>query len=344
MFASLEHLTKTYPHPQRPVVALQDLSLNLQAGDFLAVCGKSGCGKTTLLLTLGGLLRPDSGRVVVQGTDLYQLPANRRAAFRARHIAFVFQQFHLVPYLSVVDNVLAAALGLDNGSHAGTRERAEQLVEEFGLSERRSHRPGQLSTGERQRTALARALLNSPQLLLADEPTGNLDQENGALVLDRLAQFAAAGGAVLLVTHDRSAAQRADRIIRLEQGQMVVREEGVGGEGKRRKRRKRRLNRGAAGSAETSEIDRAAIWASFVRGTNDAQIAARSAANSALPAAPRFNLLSSPSSLLFPLPPSPAHKPHNPPAAAIESGETPSSANRRSTSVRPTVSRSRRSA
>lgn len=145
MLASLEHVTKTYGVPPRRVTALHDLSLQLNPGDFLAVCGKSGCGKTTLLLTLGGLLRPDSGQVTLAGTDLYQLAPNRRAAFRARHIGFVFQQFHLVPYLSVLDNVLAASLGLVHRSDAGTRARAEQLIEQLGLSQRRGHRPAQLS-------------------------------------------------------------------------------------------------------------------------------------------------------------------------------------------------------
>ncbi len=221
MLASLENVNKSYSLSERRVVALQDLNLQLNPGDFLAVCGKSGCGKTTLLLTLGGLLRPDSGKVTVGGTDLYQLPSNRRAIFRARKIAFVFQQFHLVPYLSVLDNVLAATLGLPGESSEGSRKKAEGLLTEFGLDDRRWHRPGQLSTGERQRAAMARALMNSPQLLLADEPTGNLDQENGATVLDHLAHFADRGGAVLLVTHDASAAARAQRIIRLEHGRPV---------------------------------------------------------------------------------------------------------------------------
>ena len=157
MLARLEHVTKTYGRLPQQVSALRDFSLQLDAGDFLAVCGSSGCGKTTLLLTLGGLLRPDAGRVIVGDTDLYQLPPNRRAAFPAQHIGFVFQQFHLVPYLSVLDNVLAATLGLNKGSKATQRARAEQLIEQFRLGHRRSHRPSQLSTGERQRVALARA-------------------------------------------------------------------------------------------------------------------------------------------------------------------------------------------
>ncbi len=218
MLAQLDNVCKSYPHADGRVVALQDVSLQLEPGDFLAVCGKSGCGKTTLLLTLGGLLRPDSGTITVRDTDLYHLLPNQRAQFRAKHIGFVFQQFHLVPYLSVIDNVLAATLGLNQKVDPAVRERAEQLIDRLGLRNRRRHLPGQLSTGERQRTALARALLNSPSILLADEPTGNLDPQNGAVVLDYLAEFAAQGGAVLLVTHEQAAAERANRVIQLADG------------------------------------------------------------------------------------------------------------------------------
>jgi ABC-type lipoprotein export system ATPase subunit len=218
MLAQLDNVCKTYPHADGHVVALHDVSLQLDPGDFLAVCGKSGCGKTTLLLTIGGLLRPDSGTITVRDTDLYRLLPNQRAQFRAQHIGFVFQQFHLVPYLSVMDNVLAATLGLNRRIDTGIRHQASELLDRLGLGSRRRHLPGQLSTGERQRTALARALLNAPSLLLADEPTGNLDPENGAVVLNHLADFAARGGAVLLVTHETAAAERANRMIRLAAG------------------------------------------------------------------------------------------------------------------------------
>jgi ABC-type lipoprotein export system ATPase subunit len=218
MLAQLDNVCKTYPHADGRVVALQDVSLRLEPGDFLAVCGKSGCGKTTLLLTLGGLLRPDSGTITVRDTDLYQLLPNQRAQFRAQHIGFVFQQFHLVPYLSVIDNVLAATLGLKQKLDPNVQEQANHLIDRLGLRSRRRHLPSQLSTGERQRTALARALLNSPSILLADEPTGNLDPQNGAVVLDHLAEFAAQGGAVLLVTHEDAAAERANRVIHLDDG------------------------------------------------------------------------------------------------------------------------------
>src|SRR5262249_41746917 len=206
-------LSKFYRGPQGTVRALTELSLTVAAGEFAAVQGPSGCGKTTLLLAAGGLLRPDQGQVVVAGTDLYALADEERARFRAANVGFVFQQFHLVPYLSVLDNVRSPALAL---KALGVRERAGQLIEVFGLSHRTHHVPAELSTGERQRTALARALLNRPKLLLADEPTGNLDQENGQAVLGYLADFARDGGAVLLATHDPRAAEFAHRVVPLE--------------------------------------------------------------------------------------------------------------------------------
>ena len=208
----LTDLCKNYAGPNGVVHALTGVSLAVESGEFVAVQGPSGCGKSTLLLAAGGLLRPDGGTVRVAGQDPYALTADARAAFRAAHIGFVFQQFHLVPYLSVLDNVLAPALALPR---KGSKEQAEELIERFGLKDRRHHVPEQLSVGERQRTALARALLNRPALLLADEPTGNLDADNAAVVLDALDGFARAGGAVLLVTHDAAAAGRANRIVRM---------------------------------------------------------------------------------------------------------------------------------
>jgi ABC-type lipoprotein export system ATPase subunit len=219
MLLSIRGASKSYLRPPAEVRALDGVSLDVDAGEFVAVEGPSGCGKTTLLLVAGGLLRPDAGDVRVAGQDPYALPADRRAAFRARTIGFVFQEFHLVPYLSVLHNVLAPALA---GTADGARDRALDLIERFGLSARRHHVPAELSSGERQRTALARALLNRPQLLLADEPTGNLDRQNALAVLRALREFAAGGGAVLLVTHDEQAAAAADRRVRLQAGRVAA--------------------------------------------------------------------------------------------------------------------------
>ncbi len=215
----VSRLGKSYRRGAGLVRALDDVSLEVAAGEFVAVQGPSGCGKTTLLLASGGLLRPDAGRVLVETQDLYALDPEQRGRFRARHIGFVFQQFHLVPFLSVLDNILAPTLALPV---ADAPERARDLALRFGLQGRLDHVPAELSTGERQRVALARALLGQPKLVLADEPTGNLDAANAATVLEDLAAFARDGGAVLLVTHDPAAARHAQRTLSLKAGAQIV--------------------------------------------------------------------------------------------------------------------------
>jgi ABC-type lipoprotein export system ATPase subunit len=220
MLLELRTVSKTFTHRGKAIHAMRDVSLELSQGQFIAVQGKSGCGKSTLLLTAGGMLTPDSGEVVLEGRDLYALPSNQRAAVRSSAVGFVFQQFHLIPYLTVRDNVLAARIG-SNAREFHANSRADELLERLGLSDRTSHRPGQLSTGERQRTALARALFNRPKLLLADEPTGNLDAENAGIVLRHLQEFAAEDGAVLLVTHDIRAAQTAQQVWTMDDGILV---------------------------------------------------------------------------------------------------------------------------
>ncbi|GIW81040.1 MAG: ABC transporter ATP-binding protein [Gemmatales bacterium] len=214
----IHHLRKCYAGPQREIVALDDVSLTVKAGEFCAVQGPSGCGKTTLLLSAGGLLQPDQGEVLINGEDVYAFSPDKRAAFRAANVGFVFQQFHLVPYLNVLENVLASTLPL---AVPDAEQRAMRLLERLGLADRREHVPAELSTGERQRTALARALLHEPKLLLADEPTGNLDADNAAAVLGYLREFVDHGGAVLLVTHDPRAAAEAGTIIHLRNGRIV---------------------------------------------------------------------------------------------------------------------------
>jgi putative ABC transport system ATP-binding protein len=209
----LDAVRKSFARPGGGTLPVLDgFTLALERGAFCAVMGPSGCGKSTLLMVCGGLLRPDAGAVRVAGKDLYGLGAEDRAALRARAVGFVFQQFHLIPYLTVRDNILAGtlALRLDDAPR-----RAGELMDRFGLTERSAHVPAQLSTGERQRVGLARALLRSPGLILADEPTGNLDDANARVVLDALAGFAAGGGAVLMATHDAATASRTHRTIEL---------------------------------------------------------------------------------------------------------------------------------
>jgi ABC-type lipoprotein export system ATPase subunit len=221
----IRQVSKTFAGPRGLVQALCGISLQVAPGELVAVHGPSGSGKTTLLLTAGGLLQPDAGQVLVAGQEIYQLSSAVRARLRAEKIGFVFQQFHLVPYLSVLDNVLAPVLARSDPLAA---ERARELAVRVGLEHRLHHVPAQLSTGERQRTALARAFLNQPRLVLADEPTGNLDDDNGRAVLGYLADFAAAGGAVLVATHDSRARDVAQRTIHLESALAAV---GSGGPG-----------------------------------------------------------------------------------------------------------------
>jgi ABC-type lipoprotein export system ATPase subunit len=165
----------------------------------------------------GGLLKPSGGAVLLDGQDPYALRPNQRSALRAEKIGFVFQQFHLIPYLTVLDNILSPS-----GAHRqpDARVRAAELIEHFKLEHRIKHVPAQLSTGERQRTALARALLNRPRIILADEPTGNLDETNAEIVLNYLTEFVKNGGAVLLATHDIRISTFANRILHMEAGRL----------------------------------------------------------------------------------------------------------------------------
>jgi putative ABC transport system ATP-binding protein len=214
----LEAISKSYVQGQRVVSVLRELSLTIAPGDFVAVSGPSGGGKSTMLLAAGGLLRPERGRVLIDAQDIYALPNGARCRIRADRLGFVFQQFHLVPYLTVRENILAARLGCSRSLALPAMDQAAQLMSQLNLAERADHKPAELSVGECQRVSLARAMLNCPALILADEPTGNLDEGNAAVVLRHLAEFASAGGAVLLVTHSSWAASHANRRFLLEQG------------------------------------------------------------------------------------------------------------------------------
>ncbi|MFP6738647.1 MAG: ABC transporter ATP-binding protein [Planctomycetota bacterium] len=214
---AIDNLSKSFPAAAEEVHAVVDVSMEVAAGEFVALRGPSGCGKSTLLMAAGGLLEPTSGSVQVNGVNLYSLGQDGRARFRAENIGFVFQQFHLIPYLDVRDNILAASLATGGGD----RERADELLELFGLGHRAHHVPAALSTGEKQRAAMARALFNNPGLILADEPTGNLDRDNAEALLEQLSSFTGSGGAVLLVTHDARAEKHADQTVEISEGRLV---------------------------------------------------------------------------------------------------------------------------
>ncbi len=213
-----KNVSKWFNGARDKVTALKEVSFSVRPGELLAVRGPSGCGKTTLLLIAGGLLRPSDGQMSIDGQDPYELSPEMRSRLRARTIGFVFQQFHLIPYLTVRQNILTASLAVPLKEAS---ERAQKLISHFGLDDRADHVPARLSTGERQRTALARALLNQPKVILADEPTGNLDEDNAQTVFGYLSQYVSDGGCVLLVTHDDRAAAHATRTLQMSQGQLV---------------------------------------------------------------------------------------------------------------------------
>jgi putative ABC transport system ATP-binding protein len=199
------------------VRALDRVSFEVDAGEWIAIMGPSGSGKTTLINILGGLDHPTSGRVVVDGLESGSLGERELTRYRADKIGFVFQQFHLVPYLTAVENVMLAQY-----FHSITDEKeAAEALARVGLSDRLSHVPAELSGGEQQRVAIARALINNPKVILADEPTGNLDEANEAVVLKLLRDLHDAGHTILVVTHSQAIGNLADRRIELEHGRLA---------------------------------------------------------------------------------------------------------------------------
>ena len=209
----LNNISKRFDKGDDQIEVLNSLNLKANPGEFIAVQGASGSGKTTLLLIAGGLLHPNSGNLLFNNEDIYLMNSADLARFRALHFGFVFQQYHLVPYLSTLENILlpGLALRLEND-----HQRAIDLIDMFGLSHRKHHLPGELSVGEKQRTSLARALLHSPKILFADEITGNLDEDNSDIVIQALKTYTEGGGTVLFVTHDKIRATSADRIVKIE--------------------------------------------------------------------------------------------------------------------------------
>lgn len=217
MLLDIRNISKTFQGENITVRAVQDISLRLNAGELIAVNGPSGCGKTTLLLIAGGLLYPDNGEVEICNANLYHLSPEQRTRKRAVNIGFVFQQFHLLPYLDILQNVMVPCLGFSSA----TGERARELVDKFNLTSRMHHKPSQLSTGEKQRVALVRALMNNPAILFADEPTGNLDDDNAREVMHSFTAFKEEGGAVMLVSHDQRTSLHADKTYYMKEGRFI---------------------------------------------------------------------------------------------------------------------------
>jgi predicted ABC-type transport system involved in lysophospholipase L1 biosynthesis ATPase subunit len=214
-------LHKTYRSGPRDIEVLADVSLALGKGETISIRGESGSGKTTLLNLLAGIETPDKGDVFWNGSSLHSLPEVKRPALRASYLGFVFQSFYLIPELNALDNVLLAAR-IAGKPLKDSRAKAEHLLDELGLGERLLSRPEQLSGGERQRTAIARSLINSPEVLLADEPTGNLDERTAERVMEQLLSAVEKHkAALLLVTHHPGYAARTGRQYHLEEGRLV---------------------------------------------------------------------------------------------------------------------------
>ncbi|MDI6852805.1 MAG: ABC transporter ATP-binding protein [Deltaproteobacteria bacterium] len=217
----IEHLYKSYRRGGQDLPVLEDISLTIGDGEFLALMGPSGSGKTTLLNLIAGLDRPNAGRLTVGGTDLTQLSEAQLAAWRARHVGFIFQFYQLIPVLTAFENVELPLL-LTPLSRRERREHVELALELVGLSDRKAHYPGQLSGGQQQRVAIARALVTDPTLISADEPTGDLDRDSANEILDLMCRLNTDfGKTIILVTHDPEAASRAPRLIRLIKGQLI---------------------------------------------------------------------------------------------------------------------------
>lgn len=216
----LEDLVKYYGRGENLVKAVDHTSLKIERGKFTAIVGRSGSGKSTLLHLIGGLDRPDKGRVLIEGKDIFSLKSDSLAQFRRKKIGFIFQDYNLIPSLNVWENIVLP-LGLDN--RKVNRQEVEQIIEKIGLTDKKSAMPNALSGGQKQRTAIARALVTKPAIILADEPTGNLDSQTELEVISLLKSCVQDfGQTLMMITHDETIAQMADRVIIVEDGRAIT--------------------------------------------------------------------------------------------------------------------------
>lgn len=214
----VEHLSKTYGTGEAKVEALKDACFSLQKGEFAAVVGESGSGKSTLLNCVGGLDTPTAGKVLLDGQDLFAMKENKRTVFRRQNIGFIFQSFQLIPELNVEQNIIFPIL-LDY--QKPDKKRVDEILEVLGLSDRRYHLPGQLSGGQQQRVAIGRALIMRPMLVLADEPTGNLDSKNSQDVMDLLMKASRYyQQTILMITHNENLTANVDRVLKVRDGEL----------------------------------------------------------------------------------------------------------------------------
>lgn len=215
----VENLTKTHGSGENLVHAVDDVSFSVEKGEFVAIVGASGSGKSTLLHLIGGVDRPTSGKIFVDGNDISKMNDDKLAVFRRRQVGIVYQFYNLIPILTVEENI---TLPCDLDGRGVDRERLEMILDSFGLRARRKHLPNQLSGGQQQRTSIARALINNPSLVLADEPTGNLDSKSSEEVMSMLKMCNQSyGHTVIMITHNLDIAKQADRIITISDGKIV---------------------------------------------------------------------------------------------------------------------------
>jgi ABC-type lipoprotein export system ATPase subunit len=211
----ISNITKVYRKGSEEFVALKDVSLNIEKGEYIAISGASGAGKSTLLNAIGGLIKPDSGTLTFKGNDVYNQNGKATAEYRKKHIGFMFQQFHLMPYLTVLENIKLSCYKKEHFKNI------ESYLEKCSLTPLKNKFPEELSVGEKQRTAFVRAIISEPEVLLADEPTGNLDPENSKMLMSLVEDHHKNGGTVILVSHDPLTTQYATRSIVLEKGKLI---------------------------------------------------------------------------------------------------------------------------
>jgi len=216
----ISNLAKHYTSGGETVEALRGVDIAIEAGEFVTIMGQSGSGKSTLLSVLGGMNHPTSGEVEMAGVKLYQLPGEKLADFRARNLGFVFQSFHLIPYLTALENVMLP-LAIVKARNSRKQATARQALERVGLGAKAGRLPNQLSGGEQERVAIARAIVNTPHILLADEPTGNLDSRTSDEVMALFRELNAAGQTIVMVTHNPDNGKHSDRTITLMDGRVV---------------------------------------------------------------------------------------------------------------------------
>ena len=216
---TVNNVTKIFRSKPTDVIALHKVNLHVGKGEFVLIKGPSGCGKSTLLFALGGMLQPSSGEIHFKNINLYAAPAKELLHYRARQTGFVYQSYHLIPYLNIIENVL---LVNKTDGEVVTREEVMKMAKVFNLEHRLQHYPAQLSVGEKQRAALMRALVIKPEILIADEPTGNLDPENSRIIMEHFKAYQQSGGTLIMASHGNEADALATSIVRMNEGEIAI--------------------------------------------------------------------------------------------------------------------------